>query len=375
MGDRRKKVFPFLILISLIFLLPLRAELKYTTMDWKDGAKAGVCITFDWEDDYPHSIYVPGRTADLKGDLPEKTDRILSILDGHDTRATFFVVGIVAEEFRESFEQIRAEGHEIASHGDYHRGYNQTGVEDPQEIPNFGDQDFDEQIIRMEEAERLMKSSPTGFRAPGLNFNDDTLLALESLGYLYDSSLQTTHRIKPFHPVVNNEQLALLEIPVTSGEDASSWDLYGRKYDGPDPNKQWKKDFEEVYNSGGVYVPLLHPAFIGKDSRLLATLEEFLEHVQSYNIWMTTMNDLATWHMNKEQLHVAVKNPRGTISILEIENNGGKIDGLTVEVDGKVRAFGRNILVSHVDDGENGFTKITFMALEGGKTRVVLVRV
>lgn len=359
----------FLFLISLSFL-PVKSPLDYEVMDWKDGAQAAVCLTFDWEDDYPHSIYVPERPADLKGDLPEKTDRILNVLDRHDAIATFFVVGIVAEEFRDSFEQIRAGGHEVASHGDYHAGYSQLGVEDPQAVPLFRDQNFDEQVSRIEKAEEFIKVSAAGFRAPGLAYNNDTLLALESMGYIYDSNLQSTSEIKPFHPTANGEPLDLLEIPV-SGADAYSWDLYGRKYDGPDPSKQWKKDFEHVYDKGGVYVPLLHPAFIGKDSRLLATLEEFLGHIRYYNVWTTTMNELAEWHLNKEQLDVAVRNPKGTISLMEIGNNGGRMESLTIIMDGKVRAFSSNVVVTHAPDS----TKITFPVLEEGTTRTVLLRV
>lgn len=369
MRDRRK-LFPFFVVIaSLALLFPLHTELEYAVMDWKDGAEAGVCVTFDWEDDYPHSIYVPDRPADLKGDLPEKTDRILDVLDRHDVKATFFVVGIVAEEFKESFDRVKSGGHEVASHGDYHTGYSQLDVADPRAVPLFRDQDFDEQVIRMEKAEELIKTGPTGFRAPGLAYNNDTLLALESLGYLYDSSLQGSE-IRPFHPVVDGEQLALLEIPV-SGADASSWDLYGRKYDSPDPNEQWKQDFDYAYSHGGVYVPLLHPAFTGKDSRLLASLEDFLGHIRYYDVWVTTAGGLARWHVNREQVDAGIKNPRGTVSILEVENGGGRMEGLVIKVGGKVRAFGRGVVASY--DGE--FTKITFPVLEEGKTKVVLVRV
>lgn len=364
-----KKII-FLILLIFLFFAPLQTELKYTTLEWKDGARAAVCITFDWEDDYPHSIYVSERPADLKGDLPEKTDRILRVLNRHGARATFFVVGIVAEEFRDSFEQIKAGRHEIASHGDYHGGYSQLGIEDPQAVPLFGDQNFDEQLSRIEEAEELIKTDTAGFRAPGLAYNNDTLLALESLGYLYDSNLQSTSETRPFHPVADGEQLALLEIPIY-GEDASSWDLYGRKYDGPDPSRQWERDFKHVYDKGGVYVALLHPAFIGKDSHLLATLEEFLGHIRYYDVWVTTMEDLARWHLGRENIDIDVLNPKGTVTLLVIENKDERMEGLTVEVNGKARAFGNGAVADY--DGDS--TKITFPVLEKGRTRTVLVRV
>ena len=149
---------------------------------------------------------------------------------------------------------------------------------------------------------------------------------------------------------------------------------YGRGYDGPDPSEQWKKDFERIYAAGGVYVPLFHPAFIGKDTRLLGTLREFIDYTQRYDIWMTTLRDLAIWHRNKEKLHITIKNPKGTISWLEIENNGNKIEGLTIRVHGKIKAFGQNISVDSITQGDNANTKITFKILDDGKTRIILLR-
>jgi hypothetical protein len=68
-NDAARKKLLLIILITLPFL-PALSKLDYVVMDYKDGASAAVCITFDWEDDYPHSIYTPERIADLKGDFP-----------------------------------------------------------------------------------------------------------------------------------------------------------------------------------------------------------------------------------------------------------------------------------------------------------------
>ena len=49
------------------------------------------------------------------------TRHVLAILKEHDVRATFFVLGWVAEHFPDLVRQIRAAGHEIGSHGYGHR--------------------------------------------------------------------------------------------------------------------------------------------------------------------------------------------------------------------------------------------------------------
>ncbi len=144
----RKKLL--LALFLTLPFLPIFSKLDYAVMDYKNGARSAVCITFDREDDYPHSIYTADRIADLKGDLSDKTSRVLEILDRHGAKAAFFVVGIMAVEFEESFESLKAGGNEIASHGDYHKGYMQLNVEDPQKVPNFGELGLHEQMGMIE---------------------------------------------------------------------------------------------------------------------------------------------------------------------------------------------------------------------------------
>ena len=60
-------------------------------------------------------------------------DRILSMLDDHDQKATFFCLGWVGRNYPEVIRSIDAAGHEIASHSDLHQlAYEQT----PQEFEN-----------------------------------------------------------------------------------------------------------------------------------------------------------------------------------------------------------------------------------------------
>jgi len=47
--------------------------------------------------------------------------RILLILDEYNTKATFFVLGWIAEHYSEIVEEIQNRGHEVASHGYRHQ--------------------------------------------------------------------------------------------------------------------------------------------------------------------------------------------------------------------------------------------------------------
>src|SRR6266576_3096275 len=49
------------------------------------------------------------------------TARILHLLDKHHTKATFFVLGWLAERLPQLVRDIAREGHEIACHGYSHR--------------------------------------------------------------------------------------------------------------------------------------------------------------------------------------------------------------------------------------------------------------
>ena len=52
--------------------------------------------------------------------VQQSTERLLALFEKHKTRATFFVLGWVAERLPELIRKIEAQGHEIASHGYNH---------------------------------------------------------------------------------------------------------------------------------------------------------------------------------------------------------------------------------------------------------------
>ena len=79
-------------------------------------------ITVDLEDWY-HSIEsIPVQDWDkYESRLEENTYRILEILNQYEVKATFFVLGYVAEKFPALVKTIQLLGHEIATHGYFHR--------------------------------------------------------------------------------------------------------------------------------------------------------------------------------------------------------------------------------------------------------------
>jgi polysaccharide deacetylase family protein (PEP-CTERM system associated) len=51
----------------------------------------------------------------------ENTQRIMELLARHDIRATFFVLGWIADRYPQLVRELHAAGHEIGSHGYWHR--------------------------------------------------------------------------------------------------------------------------------------------------------------------------------------------------------------------------------------------------------------
>lgn len=110
------------------------------------------------------------------------TERILKLLDEFDARATFFILGSVAEAEPELVRLIAAGGHEIASHGWSHRLIHQLTPDQ-----------FRDELLKTEEVLHFQTGCfPVGFRAPQWSVSELTPWVHEILaerGYLYDSSL------------------------------------------------------------------------------------------------------------------------------------------------------------------------------------------
>jgi polysaccharide deacetylase family protein (PEP-CTERM system associated) len=112
----------------------------------------------------------------------ENTRRILDMLESFSTKATFFVLGWVAENCPQVVEEISRQGHEIACHGFEHRlAYRMTPDE------------FREDVLRAKRAIESVTGKPVlGFRAASFSIVKGNLWVLRSLaelGFLYDSSI------------------------------------------------------------------------------------------------------------------------------------------------------------------------------------------
>ncbi|WP_404362201.1 XrtA system polysaccharide deacetylase [Marinobacter sp.] len=138
-------------------------------------------------EDYFHvaalsGVIRPNQWASLPSRVEQNTERLLELFDRHDVRATFFVLGWVADRYPDLIRKLADHGHEIASHGYSHQLiYNQT--------PEV----FREETIRSKGLlEDIIQKPVTGYRAASYSITKDSLWALDilaELGFEWDSSI------------------------------------------------------------------------------------------------------------------------------------------------------------------------------------------
>lgn len=156
----------------------------------------------------------------LPSRVERNVDRVLQLLADHDVRATFFVLGWVAERFPHLVQTIAAAGHEIASHGYAHRlAY------------RLGPDGFRADVARGKAILEDVLGGPVhGYRAASYSIVARSIWALEILveaGFAYDSSIfpvrHDLYGIPNFSrfPVnIMTDSGSILEIPAST---VSAW--------------------------------------------------------------------------------------------------------------------------------------------------------
>ena len=143
-------------------------------------------LTFDVEE-YFHAeafagVVRPEEWPTLESRVVALTDQLLDTLDEARARATFFVLGWVADRHPGLVRSIAGRGHEVACHGYAHRM-----------IHRLTPAGFAEDVGRAKSAlEDASGCAVLGYRAPTFSVTRETLWSLDVLceaGFRYDSSI------------------------------------------------------------------------------------------------------------------------------------------------------------------------------------------
>ncbi len=174
-------------------------------------------LTIDVEDYFQVSAFAPhiarSEWNSHECRVERNVNRILELLDKHQTKATFFTLGWIAERYPQLVRQIVAQGHELASHG-----YGHERASDQSEAVFYADVHLAKVIL-----EDLCDREVCGYRAPSFSIGSNNLWAYDCLaraGYRYSSSIypiQHDHYGMPDSPRFAYEvRPGLLEIPITT---------------------------------------------------------------------------------------------------------------------------------------------------------------
>ncbi len=165
-------------------------------------ATPSLLLTFDIEDWFQvenFKAWIPYRSwENQESRVVRSTHRILDLLDtvklttasscddaqvlgdrmASSVKATFFVLGWIAERYPALVAEIQARGHEIASHGYGHKMANQMRSEA-----------LVKDLRRSKEClEDIIGEEVLGYRAPSFSISDAVLKQIQKTGYRYDSS-------------------------------------------------------------------------------------------------------------------------------------------------------------------------------------------
>jgi polysaccharide deacetylase family protein (PEP-CTERM system associated) len=174
-------------------------------------------LTVDVEDYFQVSAFAPHiarsewNTRECR--VERNVDVILGMLDRHNTKATFFTLGWIAERYPDVVRKIVRQGHELASHG-----YGHERASDQTEEAFYADIHLAKVIL-----EDLSGQEVRGYRAPSFSIGKGNLWAFDCLaraGYRYSSSIYPIahdHYGMPDSPRFAYEvRPGLLEVPITT---------------------------------------------------------------------------------------------------------------------------------------------------------------
>ena len=143
-------------------------------------------LTIDVEDYFQVSAFAPhidrAEWDQRECRVERNVHRILDLLDRHETKATFFTLGWVAQRYPQLVKQIVARGHELASHGYGH-----------ERASDLTEQAFTEDIRSAKAILEDLAGHPIlGYRAPSFSIGKGNLWAFDCLantGHRYSSSI------------------------------------------------------------------------------------------------------------------------------------------------------------------------------------------
>ena len=224
---------------------------------------ASATMSIDWEDlSQMYGKYHYGKiTEPVRGTIERQTKIILDLLDETDNKATFFILGALAQYRPGLVKEIAERGHEIGIHSHRH---------DQMFTLNY--EQAKEDIATAQKIVTDIIGGPVyGYRAPFFSVKRDNLYVLEilaDLGLIYDSSIfpmklprygigdfPTADRL---YSLPNGKEI--VELPMTVGNLMNrKWPVCGGGYMRLLPAFMVRKIFKSINENDRDSMIYMHP--------------------------------------------------------------------------------------------------------------------
>ncbi len=264
------------------------------------GKRLAVCLSPDFD---AQSVWIGTFRSTSQTDLSRGefgaavgTPRLLELLGRYGITTTWCIPTHTMQTFPKAVEAVITAGHEVAAHGVYH-----------EYVPKLEPAEERRLIeLQLAQHQRLLGTTPRGYRSPSLDVTDITLELLAEYGFEWDSSLMGRD-FEPYHPRAVaaidlekgntfGEPSPLLEFPVSWYlDDFPELELHKAS-----PAMQSAEvvlaRWIDTFNYARTHCPnalltwTLHPQTIGR-AHHMPMLERFLEHVAQHDdVWFPTLS-------------------------------------------------------------------------------------
>lgn len=262
--------------------------LTFDVEDWFQVENLKQCIPFSsWPDcelrveknvhrilDLLDSIGLNNPTNPIDSINPNNSIDSISPINSINPKATFFVLGWIAERLPHLVLEIQARGHEVASHGYYHKLCKRQFADDLR--------------IDLTKSKKLLEDitgAPIyGYRAPGFSIDHNILKVIKDSGYFYDSSFNSFRLNKRYgqikldrnngNDILQKISDSFYELPISNlriGRQVLPWG--GGGYFRLIPLSVFKQGVERILRKHGAYLFYLHPWEIDADQPKVAGVQ------------------------------------------------------------------------------------------------------
>jgi peptidoglycan/xylan/chitin deacetylase (PgdA/CDA1 family) len=268
----------------------VRAGKRLVPSTWPGGAKVAVGLSFDSDHEsipLVNKQSSPGQLSQGEYGARVSVPRIVSLLDRHSIKATFFTPAVVAQLHPDEPRSLVEAGHEIGIHGWIHELNSALPYDDEREL----------QMRAADMLEHLSGVRPVGIRTPSWDFSPNTLSITREMDLLYDSSLMADD--DPYEILEEGERTGIVELPVEWIRD--DYVYFGmtrgstiRPHTPPSAVLEiFKAEFDGAYREGGTFILTMHPHVIGHRSRI-TVLEALIEYMAGHEgVWFATHQQIA----------------------------------------------------------------------------------